>query len=209
MICFDLDGTLIESNGIWEDIDHQFLGRHGLVPTEAYNHVVGHSIFPIAAEYTRTYYGLDMTAQAIMDEWLDLARDEYAQVPLKPGIPAFLDQCRAIGAPMSLITACVPELCRVALERHGLSGYFEDVIFAQELGREKRDPEVYRIAARRLGVDPADCTLYEDAPANCAAAKEAGMAVVGVYDYFYAKYEPEMRATCDQYIRSFTELLDP
>ena len=208
MICFDLDGTLIESNGIWEDIDHQFLGRHGLVPTEEYNHVVGHSIFPIAAEYTRTYYGLDMTAQAIMDEWLDMARDEYARVPLKPGIPAFLDQCRGEGKPMSLITACVPELCRVALARHGLADYFQDVIFAQELGLEKRDPEVYRIAALRLGAAPADCTLYEDAPANCTAAKEAGMAVVGVYDQYYAKYEPEMRQTCDQYIKSFTELLN-
>ncbi len=207
MNCFDLDGTLIDSNGIWEDIDHQFLGRHGLTPTEEYNHVVGHSIFPIAAAYTRDYYGLDMTAQEIMDEWLDMARDEYARVPLKPGIPAFLDQCRARGERMCLVTACVPELCRVALARHGLAGYFEDVIFAQELGREKRDPEVYRIAARRLGVSPADCTLYEDAPANCAAAIEAGMAVVGVYDRYYAKYEPEMRQTCTRYIQSFTDLL--
>lgn len=206
MNCFDLDGTLIDSNGIWEEIDLQFLGRHGLTPTEEYNHVVGHSIFPIAARYTRDYYRLDMTPEEIMAEWLSMARESYAAVPAKAGALAFLDRLRSKGARMSLVTACVPELCRAALAHHGIAGYFEDIIFAQELGLEKRDPEVYRIAAKRLGVAPEDCTLYEDAPANCSAAKAAGMAVVGVYDRYYAKYESEMRAVCDRYIERFTEL---
>lgn len=206
--CFDLDGTLIDSNGIWEVIDLHFLGRHGLTPTEEYGHVVGHSIFPIAAEYTRTYYHLDMTAQEIMDEWLSMAREEYARVPLKPGAAEYLDLCAGKGEPLSLITACVPELCRSALDHHGLSGRFHPVIFAQELGREKRDPEVYRIAAQRMGVRPEDCVLYEDAPANCAAAKAAGMKVVGVRDRFYAKYEAEMRSVCHRYIDGFPALLN-
>ena len=67
MLLFDLDGTLIDSNGIWEDIDLDFLGRHGLTPTEEYAHTVGHSIFPVAAAFTRDYYHLDMTPEAIMD----------------------------------------------------------------------------------------------------------------------------------------------
>ena len=108
---------------------------------------------------------------------------------------------------MALVTACVPALCRTALARHGLEPFFEDVIFAQEMGLEKRDPEVFRRTAERLGVDPAACTLYEDAPANCASAKSVGIAVVGVYDYFYAKYREEMERICDRYIESFEALL--
>ena len=46
MKLFDLDGTLIDSNGIWVDVDLRFLGRHGLTPTEEYTYAVGHSIFP-------------------------------------------------------------------------------------------------------------------------------------------------------------------
>lgn len=49
MKLFDLDGTLIDSNGIWVDVDLRFLGRHGLTPTEEYTYAVGHSIFPVAA----------------------------------------------------------------------------------------------------------------------------------------------------------------
>ena len=67
MKLFDLDGTLIDSNGIWVDVDLRFLGRHGLTPTEEYTYAVGHSIFPVAAEFTRDYYGLDLTPEEIME----------------------------------------------------------------------------------------------------------------------------------------------
>ena len=62
MRLFDFDGTLVDSNGVWERIDLDFLGRHGLEPTEEYAHTVGHSIFPLAARYTKDYYRLDMSA---------------------------------------------------------------------------------------------------------------------------------------------------
>ena len=208
MNLFDLDGTLIDSNGIWVDVDLAFLGLHGLEPTEEYAYTVGHSIFPVAAEFTRTYYHLDLTAGEIMAQWLEMAGDAYARVPLKPGAGEYLARCRARGERMAIVTACVPDLCRTALDRHGLTGLFEDVIFAQDLGMEKRDPEVFRIAARRLAVSPAACTLYEDAPANCRAARAAGMRVVGVFDPFYAAYRAEMERECDGYIESFTQLLD-
>ncbi|NCB63380.1 MAG: HAD family phosphatase [Clostridia bacterium] len=207
MILFDLDGTLIDSNGIWEDIDLQFLGRHGLVPTEEYAHTVGHSIFPVAAQFTRDYYHLSMTPAEIMAEWMAGARDAYGTVSMKEGALEFLRECRARGERMAMVTACVRELCVTALSRHALEPYFEDVIFAEEMGLEKRNPEVFRRSAARLGVAPETCTLYEDAPANCAAAKTIGMKVVGVYDPFYQKYADEMRETCDRYIMSFSELI--
>ena len=207
MLLFDLDGTLIDSNGIWEAIDLAFLGRHGLTPTEEYAHTVGHSIFPVAAVFTRDYYHLDLTPEAIMEEWMAQARSAYAQVDMKPGALAYLNRCRDRGETMALVTACVPELCRAALVRHGLEPFFTDLIFAQELGLEKRDPQVFRLAAERLGVSPEDCVLYEDAPHNCTAAQAAGMKAIGVYDPFYAKFRDQMRRSCDGYITSFLELL--
>ena len=128
-------------------------------------------------------------------------------VPMKEGARDYLSRCARGGERMAIVTACVPALCRTALERHGLTDCFEEIVFAQELGLEKRDPQVYRIATERLRVSPGDCTLYEDAPSNCAAARLAGMTVVGVYDAFYDSYQEEMRKNSDRYIRSFTELL--
>lgn len=207
LILFDLDGTLLDSNEVWRKIDFAFLGRRGLVPTEEYLHTVGHSIFPVAARFTQEYYHLDMTEQAIMDEWQDMAWDAYAHhLPLKPGARALLTRLAAAGTPMAMLTACVPALCRAALERHGLTDFFEQIIFAQEMGLDKRDPEVFRRAAAMLGVPPEACTLFDDAPGNCAAAKSVGMTVVGVYDPFYEALQPQLRASCHRYLRSLEDV---
>ncbi len=209
MLIFDFDGTLVDSNGVWVDIDDRFLARRGLRATQEYSDTVGHSIFPIAARFTRDYYHLDMPAEAIMAEWLDMAWDAYAHhVPVKPGAAEYLARCAAAGKSMVLFTACVPELCRAALERHGLAGCFSHVVYAQELGVEKRDPSAFPRLLEQLGAAGPDCTLYEDSPGACRAAQAEGIAAVGVYDSFYARYEDEMRAFCDRYIRDFTELLD-
>ena len=210
MILFDFDGTLVDSNGVWEEVDNTFLAHRGLTPTQEYSETVGHSIFPLAAQFTIDYYHLDTTPQAIMDEWTQLGREAYlSQVPAKPGALAFLDQCRRQGQTMVLLTACVPEFCQAALKRLNMENYFSRLIFVQELGMLKKDPATFVHVLKELGATPEDSTLYEDSPGACAAAKKAGLTVVGVYDPFYARYEGELKELCHQYIYSFTELLQP
>ena len=209
MVFFDLDGTLLDSNGIWLDIDIAFLGQHGISPVpEDYTWYVTHHSAPDSARYTRERFGLAETAEEIQGAWLDMAREAYAgQLALKPGVRAFLERCREHGVPMAVLTSCIPELCRAALARHGLERYFSAVVYVQELGVEKRDPRAFALTLERLGVRAADCTLYEDSPGACKAARDTGIAVVGVYDPFYAMYEAEMKEICRRYIHSFTELL--
>lgn len=108
---------------------------------------------------------------------------------------------------MIVVTSAVPVHCRTALDHLGLTPYFERIIFAQELHREKKDPQLWRLAAEMMRVKPEDCTLYDDSVEACRGARAAGMCAVGVFDPFFAGTEPEMRAVCDRYIRSFDELL--
>jgi HAD superfamily hydrolase (TIGR01509 family) len=205
---FDLDGTLIDSNGVWIQVDLDFLAQRGLEPTQEYTDFVSHSIFPIASEFTRTYYKLPETVEEIMESWMVMAREAYHHhVPLKLGVREYLTQCAATGEPMAIVTACVPELCLSALKRHGIDHFFSQIIFAQELGLEKRDPEVFRAASRILDVAPGECILFEDSPEGCKSAKSVGMTVVGVYDHYYESAEAEQRSVCDHYIHSFTELV--
>ena len=208
MILFDFDGTLVDSNGVWEVVDNTFLARRGLTPTWEYSETVGHSIFPLAAQFTIDYYHLDMSPQAIMDEWTEMGREAYlSQVPAKPGALAFLEQCARQGEDMALLTACVPEFCKAALKRLDMERYFSQLIFVQELGMLKKDPATFVHVLKELGARPEESTLYEDSPGACAAAKEAGLTVVGVYNPFYARYETELKALCHRYIHSFTELI--
>lgn len=208
MLFFDLDGTLVDSNGIWKEVDRTFLQRRGLPYTHAYYEGVAHTIFPLAAKFTKEYCHLPESCEEIMAEWMELAKDAYArQVPIKPGVRAYLKKCRAQGRRMAVITSSVPEHCRSVLERHNLTGYFEEIFFAHDLGLEKKSPDIFLLAAQRCGVEPERCTMFDDSLQACRGARAAKMRVVGVYDPFFAEDETAMREFCDVYIKSFEELL--
>lgn len=208
MLIFDMDGTLIDSNGIWRQVDEAFLAKRGYPYTREYYEGVAHTIFPMAAKFTKAYCHLEESEEEIMAEWMQMAGDAYAvRVPIKPGVREYLDRCRTAGERMIVLTSSVPEHCRAALGRLELTEYFERILFAHDLGMDKKDPETFRHAAALMGVTPEDCTMYDDSVAACRAAREAGMQVVGVYDAFFHVSWPEMQRVCHRVIRSFEELL--
>ena len=210
MFLFDMDGTLINSNGVWKDVDREFLARRGMEYSRAYYEGVAHTIFPLAAKFTKEFCNLEESCEEIMAEWMELAKDAYANVTVKPGVRAYLKQCKTEGRGVALVTSSVPEHCYTAMKKLDLLKYFDTITFAQELGLEKKEPELWREAARRNGVRPEDCTIFDDSLAACQGARRARMRVVGVYDSFFASDEREMRHFCDVYIKSFEELLyDP
>ena len=205
---FDLDGTLLDSNHVWTRVDEEFLARRGRTPTREYLDYVAHAIYPTAARFTKEYYQLDESEEEIMDSWTALAREAYQfHAPLKEGAREYLSRCAARGDRLALFTASFPELCYLALRRHDLERFFERIIFAQDLGLEKRDPRAFAALADELGAQPGECVLFDDSPQSCRAAKNTGLQVVGVRDSFFASAEAEVRANSHRYIRSFSELL--
>ncbi len=210
MYFFDLDGTLLDSNGVWLDIDIAFLGQRGISPVpQDYTEYVTHHSAPDAARYTKERYRLPESPQQIMDAWSEMARAVYAsQLKLKPGAKEFLLRCRHAGIRLALLTSCMPHLCHAALEHHGIAPLFEAVVTTAETGLEKWDPTLYRLAARRCGLAPEECTLFEDSPGYCAAARRAGFQVVGVFDPLFAGRQAELRRLCGpgRYLTSFQDV---
>lgn len=208
MKLFDLDGTLIDSTGVWRQVDYQFLSNHNLEMTDEYMTNITRSTFPVAAQYTREYYHLNLTPEEIIAEWTSLVKDAYEHhIPLKPGVREYLEFASSSGEPMAIVTSCAPELGQAVLNRHGITPLFQHLIFAQDLGIEKRDPRFFLHVMEYLNVSPSECTLYEDAPENSAIAKNMGMAVIGILDPLYINEETQMHQICDRCIRDFTELL--
>ena len=198
MYFFDLDGTLLDSNGVWSRIDREFLSRFGVTEVpEDYTDYVSHHSFPESAAYTRTRYHIDMTDEEIMDSWRAMAREAYAQtLELKPGVREFLQRAQAAGKRCAVLSASIPAMCHMALERHGLLPYFEKLITTQELGVEKWEPELYRKVEKLCGVSAEECIFFDDSPVNCAMAKQAGWQVYGVADHLYTGREEEFLAAC-------------
>ena len=200
MYFFDLDGTLLDSNGLWSDIDRAFLGRFGVetVPAD-YTEYVSHHSFQESAAFTRTRYGLDLTDEEIMDSWRAMARQAYAEtLELKPDVREFLERARQAGKRCAVLSASFSSMCRMALERHGLLSCFEEIYTTEEVGLEKRNPELYHKVGKLCGLEGKDCIFFEDSPVNCAAAKAAGWQVYGVADPLYTGREEDFHRACGQ-----------
>lgn len=210
MMLFDLDGTLIDSNGVWTQIDVDFLTQRGLPCTQEYSAAVAHMTYPEAARYTQQRFHLKESPEEIQEIWLSMARKQYSShIPLKEGVLDFLQQQAAQGIPLGIVTSCMEPLCRAVLRRHSIDSLFCQVTTTAQVSRSKAFPDVYLLAARQAGVAPETCTVFEDSPVAAGGAKAAGMRVIGVYDPFYAAFQQDMYALCHRYIHSFCELLSP
>lgn len=198
---FDLDGTLLDSLGVWHKIDLQFFEDRRIVYTPDYSRAVVSMSFRDAAEYTVTRYGLSDTPEDLMDEWYRMVKDEYAEhILLKPRAKQYLASLRRRGIRLAVATALPEELYLPALKHNGVTAWFEAFASTQETAHGKGFPDVYLLAAKRLNVQPEDCAVYEDILPGIRGAKAAGMTAIGVYDSHSAGDEKAMRALADTYL---------
>lgn len=129
--------------------------KRGFPYTKEYYQGVAHTIFPKAAVFTKAYCNLQESTEEIMAEWMEMAGDAYAtRVPAKPGVRAYLDQCRRKGERMIVLTSAVPAHCRSALTHLGLMEYFETIFFAHDLNLDKKDPDIFLLAAKNAACIP-------------------------------------------------------
>lgn len=205
---FDLDGTLIDSMGVWEQIDREFLSKRGIAIPEDYIAAVTPMGFRSAAEYTIRRFCLQETPADLIREWEDMAIDAYSfHVPLKPHAKEYLEYLKEKGVRLAVATALQPTLSVPVLKNNGVYGYFESFASVTEVVRGKGHPDIYLLAAERLRIKPEECMVFEDILAGVQGAKKAGMAACGVYDSYSEEDQKEMQALCDLYIHDFAELI--
>lgn len=173
---FDLDGTLVDSLSVWENLCRDWLRARGIDAPKSLEHDIELMTLTQAAEYVRRLFAIPLTRQEIIDGWLELALWQYQQkVDLKPGIAEQLQDLADHGLKLAVVTSSFPEACRAVLERHGLLSLFAAIIYTDEAPGDKRKPQIWRRAARRLGVEPGDCVVFEDLAAAEQGARAAGM----------------------------------
>ncbi|KAB7790955.1 HAD family hydrolase [Bifidobacterium leontopitheci] len=181
---FDLDGTLLDSMGVWDQVDIDFLARRGIDVPDDYMAKVAPMQFRAIAEYTIHRFGLKDTPEELMNEWDEMARVAYATtVEAKPGSLAYLHDLKARGVKLAVATSLPPRLREPALRHVGMFDLFDEIVSvddANDIGKDK--PDVYLLAAARLGVHPADCTVFEDLLVAIRSAKSVGMTVWAMHD---------------------------
>jgi HAD superfamily hydrolase (TIGR01509 family) len=206
---FDLDGVLIDSMGVWKNLDKDFLQKRGFAVPQDIDKVVKSLSFQDAAVYFKEKFHLSQTIAEIMEEWNKMVFDEYAfRIELKPGVREYLLYLETQGIKIGLATSNTRKLTEVVLRNNGVYDYFKVIKTGDEVERDKNFPDIYLLCAEELQLEPEQCVVFEDILPGILSAKATGMRTVGVYDR-YSKHEwEEIKANAALCILSFEELTE-
>ncbi len=206
---FDMDGTLLDSMAVWDRLSQRFVEPYGVHITRAdYEAVEGGTQFDVAQYFVTRYPEIPMTA-AEMVERMNVLIDERYETLAKPkkGVHAFLDALRARGIPCAIATLTDRSHAEKALRDREMLHYFDHVVTVQDIGSNKREPDIYLKTAARIGCRASECMVFEDAPYAAQTAKNAGFAVCGILEKAYAADEPLLRQVSDLIVeRGFDEI---
>jgi HAD superfamily hydrolase (TIGR01509 family) len=183
-VLFDMDGTLIDSEKVW-DVSLADLATHlgGALTPETRAEMIGSNMDrTMVMMFSDLGLPLEPVAMDEAGRFLTKRTEElfHDGLPWRPGAAELLAAVRAAGVPTALVTSTERALTEVALDTIGRD-FFDVTICGDEVdGRNKPLPEPYLKAAELLGVDPADCVAVEDSPTGSASAAAAGCTVLVV-----------------------------
>ena len=207
-VIFDMDGTLIDSTGIWHEIDKEFFAKRGMeLPKDYAQHIV-HLGLNQAAVYTKETYHLKESIQEIMQEWHDMSIDMYKyHVPLKEGALELLKLFKKNGIKMAIATANDEPLYRPCIDRLGIGEYFDEIADVNTAKEGKQSAKIYLDLAKKLGSEPRNTLVLEDMPTCVKTAFKNGFLTVAVYDDASKAYDQEKKDNSHLFIEDFSELI--
>jgi beta-phosphoglucomutase-like phosphatase (HAD superfamily) len=206
---FDLDGTLLDSMDVWGKIDVDFLQKRGFAVPSDYMDSISSMSFTECAVYTIGRFNLPDSVDGLMREWTDMAAYAYGHtVLMKPFAKEYLSVLRERGLKLAVATSLAAELYEPALRGQGIYDWFQAICNSEEVGCGKSQPDIFLLAAQKLGVLPGDCMVFEDILPAVKSAKNAGMKVCGVYDKAAANDWERIKETADYAIIDWKTALD-
>jgi len=204
-VIFDLDGLLVDSESVWDEVRKEFTEENGGRWHEgAQRDMMGMSSVEWS-RYVRDRLGVDMEPERISREVADRVTDVYREkLPLLPGA---VESVRGLAAewPLGLASSSNRHVIDLVLELAGIADDFQATVSSEEVAAGKPAPDVYLETATRLDVDAADCAAIEDSTNGIRAAHAARMAVVAVPNRDFPP-EVDALALAGQVLDSLTEL---
>jgi HAD superfamily hydrolase (TIGR01509 family) len=204
-VVFDLDGVLLQSEEVWDEVREQYVHERG----GRYDEAVQRALMGMSSREWSSYLhdvaGVPADPDTINAEVVRRMLAAYRRhLPLIDGAR---DAVRGLAArwPLALASSSNRPLIDTVLEVAGLAPFFEATVSSEEVARGKPAPDVYLEAARRLGLEPTRCAAIEDSHGGIRSANAAGMRVIAIPNPSYPP-DDESLAQADVTVGSLAEL---
>ena len=223
---FDMDGTLIDSIGVWNETDRrlhvELTGREpDMAALQAFRDDAlrrfrgeENPYLRYGAELKERYHAA-LTAKEIYERRYAIAHALLERVDYKPGADELLWALKSAGLRLILVTTTrrrTIETYRTRneniMKKAPLDALFERIYTCEDAKNIKPDPEIYFTLFRDTGLVPKDCVVFEDSLTGVRAAKAAGLFTVAVYDRYSDADRAEITALADGYIDGFPALVE-
>jgi HAD superfamily hydrolase (TIGR01509 family) len=204
-VVFDLDGVLVDSEAVWDEVRRRFTEENGGTWHEsAQRDMMGMSSVEWS-RYVHDRLGVQMEPERISAAVADQVAERYRDdLPLLPGA---VEAVRALAAewPLGLASSSNRHVIDLVLDQAGIAEAFRATVSSEEVGAGKPAPDVYLEAAKRLRVEPSACVAIEDSTNGIRSAHAAEMAVVAVPNQDFPP-EPDALALAPLVLDSLEEL---
>ena len=205
-VIFDVDGVLLNSMPVWENLGELYLRSLGIEAEQGLGEILFTMSMEEAADYLITHYGLDKTPDQIISGVNREVKDFYElKVPLKEGVRQYLNEFRERKIPMVIATSGDRKNAEAALQRLKIRSFFQGIFTCSEIGSGKNEPDIYYAAALQLDTDPKQTWVFEDAYHAIRTAKKAGFRTAGVYDKANDRDLAHIWNTADIYLSEFQD----
>ncbi|MDY3047344.1 MAG: HAD family phosphatase [Candidatus Enterosoma sp.] len=206
---FDLDGTLVDSLGIWAEVDKKFFLVHNREIPEDYEKKIAHMNFRDIAIMTKEDYGFEESIEEIMKMWTDWSIDAYRnEIKAKPGVKEFLSYIHSLSIPIALATANRKELYEPCLKNNDLYEYFSYFMNVNDINSTKSEPKIYLELAKIMNAKPEETLVFEDILVAIKTAHDAGFKAVAVYDKSSKNDMDDILKSADFFVSSYNEVLE-
>lgn len=180
-VIFDMDGVLVDSQPYHFKADIDTMAEYGVIKDQKFYESFAGTLTADRMRTLKEMFGLDVPVEEMTIKRENMILDIMGKEDIKPvsGIPEFLRSIEEKGLTTAVASSSDYKLINLILDRLKIAKYFDSVTSGSDVKRGKPSPDVFLLAAERIGIEPAECLVVEDSENGVKAAKAAGMKALG------------------------------